>query len=376
MVLLVGAGLMIKSFGRLLATHSGVDPENVLTMRVNLPSTPNDISAAVTFFTNLQQRVAALPGVVAASLSNCYPLAGGCSATIAMFPDRPPVPRGSEPLIGVPLASPEYLRTMKVPLLRGRWFTDADGGDAPKVVVINETAAKRFWPGEDPIGKRLGLGMNGFGDGAEVIGIAGDVRYQQLDIPPRPDAWVNYLQSPRFNMVLSARTIGNPAALTPLVERELHALNKDLPAWDIKTMNDRIRDSTARTRFSAILLAVFAFIALALAGVGIYGVMSYLVTQRTREIGIRVALGAGRSDVLGLVLRRGAALALAGIAIGIGGALAATRVLSTMLYEVKPADLDTYIGIGAVLALVAMAATYVPARRATAVDAATALRSE
>jgi putative ABC transport system permease protein len=376
MILLVGAGLMIKSFGRLLATRSGVDPENVLTMRVNLPSTPNDISAAVTFFTTLQQRVAALPGVVASSLSNCYPLAGGCSATIAMFPDRPPVARGSEPLIGVPLASPDYLRTMKVPLLRGRWFTSADRGDAPKVVVINETAARRFWPGEDPIGKRLSLGFNGFSDGAEVIGIAGDVRYQQLDIPPRPDAWVNYLQSPRFNMVLSARTIGNPAALTPLVERELHALNKDLPAWDIKTMNDRIRDSTARTRFSAILLAVFAFIALALAGVGIYGVMSYLVTQRTREIGIRVALGAGRSDVLGLVLRRGAALALAGIAIGVGGALAATRVLSTMLYEVKPADLDTYIGIGVVLAVVAMAATYVPARRATAVDAATALRSE
>jgi putative ABC transport system permease protein len=376
MILLVGAGLMIKSFGRLLATQSGVDPENVLTLRVNLPGMANDPAAATRFFTALQQRVAALPGVTAASLASCYPLAGGCSATIAMFPDRPAVPRGAEPLIGVPLVSPDYLRTMKVPLLRGRWFTNADRGDSPKVVVVNESAAKRFWPGEDPIGKRLAMGFNGFSDGAEVIGIAGDVRFQQLDIPPRPDAYISYLQSPRLNLVVLARTVANPAALAPLVERELHALNRDLPAWDIKTMNERIRDSTARSRFSAILLGVFAFLALALAAVGIYGVMAYLVTQRTREIGIRIALGAGSADVLGLMLRRGAALALAGIAIGLAGAFAVTRVLATMLYEVKPADPPTYGAIAAVLAVVALAATYIPARRATGVDAATTLRAE
>jgi putative ABC transport system permease protein len=376
MILLVGAGLMLKSFGRLIGTRLGADPDNVLTMRVSLPGMSDNPAGALNFFTTLQQRIASLPGVMAVSVGNCYPLAGGCNATIAMFPDRPPVPRGSEPLIGVPQVSPEYLRTMRIPLLRGRWFTTADHRESPKVVVLNETAAKRFWPGEDPIGKRLALGVNGYSDGAEVIGIVGDVRYQQLDIPPRPDAYLTYLQLPRTSVVILVRTTGNPAALAPLVERELHALNRDVPAWDIKTMNDRVRDSTARSRFSAILLGVFAFIALALAAVGIYGVMAYLVTQRTREIGIRVALGAGRRDVLGLVLRRGAGLALAGIGIGLAGALAATRVLTTMLYEVKPADTATYAVIAAVLALVAVVATYIPARRATTVDAATALRTE
>ncbi len=375
MILLVGAGLMIKSFGRLLNTRSGVDTHNVLTMRVSLPMTL-DGSKGPAFFTALRDRVAALPGVEAASISNCYPLAGGCNATIATFPDRPPVQRGAEPLIGVPQVSPDYLRTMRVPLLRGRWFTAADTADAPRVVVINETAAKRFFPGEDPIGKRIGLGVNQFSGGAEVIGIAGDVRFQQLDIPPRPDAYVNYLQIPRTSMVLSVRTAGNPAALTPLVERELHALNRDVPAWDIKTLDDRVRDSTARSRFSSILLAIFGFIALALAAVGIYGVMSYLVTQRTREIGIRIALGAGSGDVLGLMLRRGALLTLSGIAIGLIGAIAATRVLATLLFEVRAGDPQTYVVIAAILGAVALLATYIPARRATGVDAATALRSE
>jgi len=209
-----------------------------------------------------------------------------------------------------------------------------------------------------------------------VIGVVGDVRYGQMDEPPQPDVYIPHLQSSRSSLVLFVRTAGNPAALTQAVEREVHALDKNLPVYDVKTMNERIRDATSRARFSAVLLAVFAAIALVLAAVGIYGVMSYLVTQRTREIGIRIALGAGSADVLSLVVRRGATLALAGIAIGVAGALASTRVLATLLYEVKPGDPSTYITIAAVLAAVALLASYIPARRASSVDPSSALRAE
>ncbi len=374
-VLLTGAGLMLKSFARLIGTRSGVDPENVLTMRVNLPkgSTPQ---AAVQFYSQLEQRVAALPGVVAAGMSNCFALAGGCNGTIIWFRDRPPVPQGTEPEIGVHFVSPDYFKTMKIPLLRGRWFTAADRQGAPKVVVISDVAARRFFPAEDPIGKHVGVGQGGFGDRAEIIGVVGDVRYGQMNEPPRADVYISHLQSSRSSLVLFARTAGNPAALTAAVEREVRTLNRDLPVFDVKTMHERIRDATARARFSAILLAVFAGIALALAAIGVYGVMSYLVTQRTREIGIRIALGAASADVLALVVRRGAALALAGIGIGVAAALAATRVLATLLYEVKPGDTATYVEIAATLMAVVLVASYIPARRASAVDPSLALRAE
>ncbi len=374
-VLLIGAGLMIKSFGRLLATRSGVDPENVLTVRVSMPGTMSDAAAAVSFYSQLEARAAALPGVAAAGSSNCYALAGGCNGTIITFPGRPPVPRGSEPPTGVHFVSPGYFRTMKIPLLRGRWFTGADGRDTPKVIVISQLAAQRFWPGEDPIGKRAAIGQGGFADGAEVIGIVGDVRYGQLDESPKPDVYISHLQSPRFSMMLFVRTAGNPALLSGAIQREVRALHRDLPAYDIKTMAERVHDSTARARFSATLLAVFAAIALILAAVGIYGVMSCLVTQRTHEIGIRIALGAASRDVLALVVGRGALLAAAGVALGVGAALAATKMLTALLYEVKSHDLETYATIAAVLVAVALLASYIPARRASAVDPSLALRA-
>lgn len=373
-VLLAGAGLMIKSFGRLIATRSGIDPENLLTMRINLPesfSRPNSVA----FFEQLERRTGALPGVVSAGMSNCHALAGGCNGTIIWFRDRQPVTPGTESTVGVHFVSPSYFKTMKVPLLRGRGFTDADRTGSPKVVLISDAAAKRFWPGEDPIGRPIGVGQGGFGDKAEIIGIVGDVRYGQLDELPKPDVYISHLQSPRSSLVIFARTVGNPTALTRAIESEVHALNRDLPVYDVKTMSERIRDSTARARFSATLLGIFAAIALVLAAVGIYGVMSYLVTQRTHEIGIRIALGARSSDVLGLVVRRGAALAVAGIVIGVAGALASTRVLATLLYEVKPGDPGTYVTIAVMLAAVALVASYVPARRASSVDASSALRS-
>jgi predicted permease len=374
MILLAGAGLTLKSFERLSATRSGVDPENVLTARFNIPG-----AGSQQFFDQLNQRVAALPGVLSAGLIDCPPLAGRCSSTLVEFPDRPPVPPGGDLLaIGVHWASPDYFRTMRIPLLRGRWFSASDREDSPKVVVVSETAARRYWPGEDPLGKPIGIGCCKFGseDGVVVIGIVGDVRFGQMDEPPQPDAYMPYLQSPQGSMMLFVRAASNPMTLTDAVRREVRAVDKDRPVYDIKPMRQRIGDSTARQRFIAILLATFAAIAFSLAGIGIYGVMSYLVRQRTREIGIRMALGASREDVRALVVRRAAGLAAAGIVIGLAGALAAARVLGTLLYQVKPGDPQTYLLVSALLVVLAALASYLPARRASKVDPCVALRSE
>ena len=373
-VLLAGAGLMLKSFERLAATRSGFDPDGVLTVQLSPPQAPG--SDSTPFFSAIEQRAAALPGVISAGLDNCAPLSGGCNGTLIGFPDRPPVTPGSQPSIGILWASPTYLQTMKIPLLKGRWFTTADRAESPKVLVVNETAARMFWPGEDPVGHRISAGQGGYSGGAEVIGVVGDVRYLQADEPARPDVYAPYLQSPRGGMMLYIRTSGDPAALIGAIRREAHALNRNLPLWDVKTMKERISQANSKARFSAVLLALFAGIALCLAAIGIYGVMSYLVTQRTREIGIRMALGARAGDVLALVVRRGALLALVGIGVGIGGALAATRALTTLLYEIQPGDPATYVEIAAILAVVALAACYIPARRASQVDPSGALRAE
>ena len=374
-VLLAGAGLMLKSFERLIATRIGVDPEHVLTVRLEPPQRPGGDSTA--FFSEIERRAASLPGVISAGLGNCPPVSGGCNGTLIGFPDRQAAEPSAMPSIGMVWASPEYLHAMRIPLIEGRWFTPADRVGSPKVMVVNEAAARAFWPGEDPVGRRATAGQGGYGgDGAEVIGVVGDVRYLQADEPARPDVYVPYLQSPRSGMLLYLRTAGDPAALIGAVRRESRALNPDLPLFDIQTMNARIAGATSKPRFTAILLAVFAGIALSLAAVGIYGVMSYLVTQRTREIGIRMALGARRGDVLALVVRRGAILVACGISIGTAAALAASRALATLLYEIRPGDPATYVEIGAGLVVVALAACYLPARQASMVDPSGALRAE
>jgi putative ABC transport system permease protein len=376
LVLLAGAGLMIKSVARLSATHIGVDADNVLTARLSLPPGERNFADSIHFFTALQQRMSTQPGVIDAAIGSCHALASGCGSTIIWFRDRAEVPRGTEPGIGVLRVSPEYFKTMKIPLVRGRLFTTADREDAPKVAIINETAAQQYWPGQDPIGKPIGIGINGFADRVEVIGVVGDVRYGRMEQLPQPDAYVSYLQGPATNMFLFARTTGDPAALIPSVRRHVQAINSDLPIYDVKTMRERIGDATARMRFNAILLGIFAAIAIVLSAVGVFGVMSYLVRQSTREIGIRMALGARAEDVVRDAMRRAAGLVFAGTIIGLVGSLAATRVLATSLYEVTPADPHTYVVISAVLGLVAMLASYIPARRASLVDPSITLRSD
>jgi putative ABC transport system permease protein len=374
-VLLVGAGLMIKSFGRLMATSTGVDPDNVLTVRINLPSSAPEPAAAA-FFQELERRVAALPGVQSAGLGDCPPLSGGCSSTGIEFRDRPAVTPGTEPSVGIYWVSPSYFRALRIPLLEGRWFNDGDRLGGPKAVVVNETAARRFWPGESALGHIVAVGQGGFGDHAEVIGVVGDVRYGQMDQPPSPDVYVPYLQSPRRGMMLNVRASGGAANLATAIREQVGALDKNLPLYDIQTMYGRIREGTAKARFSVTLLTVFAAIALILSAVGIYGVMAFVVAQRTREIGIRMALGARPGAVLGMVVGRGGLLAAAGIIAGTLGALAATRVLATLLYRVRPDDSGTYVTIGFGLLAVALAASYIPARRAAAVDPSSALRGD
>lgn len=268
------------------------------------------------------------------------------------------------------------LQTLRVPLLRGRDFASADRMGEPKVVLVNETAAWRFWPGEDPIGKRVGVYQGGFDVGAEVVGIVGDMRFTTAEEPPQPDVFISYGQARRRSALVYLRTEGKPEALVGEVRRAVAALDRSLPIYDVKTMSERTAAATARSRYSAILLATFAAIALILAAVGVYGVTSYDVTQRTREIGIRMALGAERRTVLAMILRQGIAMTLAGTAFGLAGAYAATRGLRALLYGVAPTDPATFIAVTAVMAAVATAACLVPAGRAMRINPLVAIRRQ
>jgi putative ABC transport system permease protein len=294
------------------------------------------------------------------------------------FPDRPPLPAGTIIVTDIHWASPEFFDTMGMRLLRGRTFTDRDREGQPKVTVINETAARVIFKGEDPIGRRVLLGQGGFHaqPGAEIIGIVNDVRYRSVEAAPASEMYVPLLQSWRAGGTLFVRTSLEPAALTPMLRKEIAALDVDLPLSNIKTMGNRFGDATWRTRLSADLLGLFAALALLLAAIGLYGVMAQAVEQRTREIGVRIALGAERRNIFALVIGRAFAIAVAGIAAGIGLSLMSMRFLDALLYNVKPNDPATLGVLAAVLLVVSLLASYVPARRATRVDPLTSLRAE
>ena len=375
-VLLAGAGLMIRSLSQLLAIDAGIEASGVLSVRTAIPYASYQPDSAAGFFVQLVERAAALPGVESAALGNCPPLAGGCNGTVWWYRDRANPPAGSEPLVGVHHVSPDYFRTLGVPLLQGRVFTAADRRGGPKVIVINQAAARKFFPNEDPIGKPVAVGQGGFHDRAEVVGVVGDMRFATVDQAPVPDAFIPYFQAPRPGVMLYVRTAGPPQSLVPLVRALIRELNPQLPVYDIRTMQDRVALATVQPRLTTWVLAIFAVVALLLAAVGVYGVIAYDVTQRTREIGVRMALGARPRMVLGLVFRRGLLLTLVGLAGGLVVALGATRLLRSLLYGVEPADPATYAAITLVLAVSAVAATWFPARRATRVDPMEAIRTE
>ncbi|HKP84833.1 MAG TPA: ABC transporter permease [Blastocatellia bacterium] len=372
LVLLIGAGLMIRSFARLQALPTGFSPDHLMTMRVQLPKyKPGD---AARFNEQLLGRISNLPGVEAATVASSTPLSNNSSGTVMTIKDQPDAGASG---VGIHSIGPDYFKALRIPVLAGRAFTDQDRAGSPRVVIINEAAARKFWPDQDAIGKQVWLGVgweqNEFG---EIVGVAGDVKYGKVEEAFEPQVYVPYLQPTEDASFVIARTANDPAKIVAALRQEVIALDKNVPVYDVKTMQERSADATSRTRFSAVLLGTFASLALALSAIGIYGVMSYRVSGRTREIGVRMALGASSRNVLGLVLRDGVVITLAGVALGLCGALAATRVLASQLYGVETTDTETFAVVSLLLAAVALAACYVPARRATKVDPMVALRYE
>jgi predicted permease len=377
LVLLVGAGLLIRSFMRVQQVEPGFDARGVASMRLSVAGTGYQGERSAEYFRQLLERVRALPGVESAGAASILPLGGGIgwgSITIEGY-----VPAGGQEAIQADqrIAGAGYFETMRVPLVRGRYFDERDAAGAPPVAIIDESMARTYWPGADPVGRRLKVG------GPEdetpwvtVVGVVGGVKQYALDTDSRVTIYYPHGQNPSGTMYVAARTPGDAGVLAASLAREARAVEPNVAVFDVKTMGQRLSESLARRRFAMLALGLFALAALVLAAVGIYGVMSYTVAQRTREIGVRVALGASRRDVLGLVLKRGMLLALVGIGAGLAGALALTRVLSSLLFGVSASDPLTYAAIALLLAAAALLACYVPARRATKVDPMVALRYE
>jgi putative ABC transport system permease protein len=376
LVVLTAGGLMVKSVLRLQATELGFRPASLLSVRMVLPGPQYNPARASQFLMDLIERLESRPGMQSVAYGSCAPVTGGCNRTSAKFPGRVLPPDRTETPIGVLWASPRYFETMGIRLLRGRLFTPHDRAGQPKVVVVNETAALTYWPGEDPIGKRIALGQGGFGDGAEVIGIVADVRYRAVETAVLPDAYLPLLQAPRAQGFLFVRTDGAPESIVPQIRTEVQALDPNLPLIDVKMMATRFGEATWRQRSSAWLLGLFSLLALALAATGIYAVMAQGVEQRRREIGVRLALGARRSDILRLIIGRVTAMAIASIALGILIAVPAMQLLRALLYQVTPGDPSVFVGLAGVVLAVTLLAGYIPARRATRVDPLVTLRAE
>ncbi|HEU0179807.1 MAG TPA: ABC transporter permease [Blastocatellia bacterium] len=377
LILLIGAGLMMSSFMRLQHTNPGLNPNNLLTARVELPeakyNTPEKLQA---FFKDLLERVSALPGVQAAGAVSRLPLAGGGWGRRMTVEDFPVLQSGQTPVINHCVITPNYFHAAGIPILTGRDFTDADARDSMKVTIIDDRLAREYWPNQSPIGKRVRFGPPENNEPWHtIVGVVGAVKNESLNLTQRKTVYLPYAQIAINGMALAVR-VANPENLGPAIRGQVKAVDHDQPVIDVRPMTEVISRSVWQPRLYAILFGVFAAVAVALASVGVYGVMAYSVSERTREIGIRVALGAQRHDVLKLVVAQGLTLALIGAGIGLAGALALTRLMQSLLFEVSATDPLTFAGLAALLTFVAMLACYLPARRATKVDPIVALRCE
>ena len=379
LVLLIGAGLLINSFLRLRNVDPGFRADNLLTMKVVLPEPKYaEFERRSVFYTDLVQRVQSLAGVRSAAVTTNLPLYRQGNSISISIEGRPDPPPGQELIVVTRVISPGYFDTMSIPLLKGRQITDQDKETSPNVVVISETMARRFWPGEDPIGKRIAAGRaQAPEDWIQVIGVVKDVRQFELNADPKPQMYLSYKQAAFFEPGdLVVKTDVDPASMAATVRKAVWEIDKDQPVSNIRTMEEILADSIARQRFSMLLLAIFAVVALVLAGVGIYGVMSYSVAQRTHEIGIRMALGAQTGAVLKLAVGYGMKLVIVGIVVGLIAAFLLTRVMATLLFGVTATDPTTFTLISLLLIAVAVLASYIPARRATKVNPIIALRYE
>ncbi|HEX8184568.1 MAG TPA: ABC transporter permease [Blastocatellia bacterium] len=384
LMLLISAGLMIKSFLRLQNVSPGFNPENILTMQISLPGAKySDNSKTSAFFQELLTKVESLPGVESAGLSFSLPPNLLEVSDSYAVEEHPTPPGESDPIAPVVFVSTDFFKTMGIPLLSGRFFTDADNANSPDVVIISEAMAKRYFGNDSPIGKRFKQGGLDRKDNPwmEIIGVVGDVKYSGLDGKPEPAYYLAHLQAPLRSMYMVVRTNSNPMSLAPAIRNEVWSIDKDQPVARVRTMEQLLSASVSQPKFRTLLIGVFASVALLLAAVGIYGVISYSVTQRSHEFGIRMALGARQGSILKMVLGEGLRLALIGTGIGLAGAYLvgayfATGVLSSLLFGVSTTDTLTFVFIPLLLTGIALLACYVPARRATKVDPMVALRYE
>ncbi len=379
MVLLVGAGLLLRSFTRLTSVSPGFEPNGVVKAMVSLPqfqySTPQQWT---TFATELMTRLQAAPGMHDSACAAPLPIQDGQINLPFEIAGNPPLPPGASNTADYVTASPRYFSVMGIPLLRGRLFNSSDSPSSPRVVVISNALARRYFADQDPIGRHLLFG--GFpptGNASrEIVGVVGDVHDVSLGKKPEPMMYVAFAQAPLYGCEVIVRSTLSASAVAAAIRTETHSIDKNLPVTDVATLPGALSASVAEPRFRTLILGLFSAIALVLAAVGIFGVISYSVSRRTREIGIRIALGATRASVRSLVIRESAKLVFFGLAAGIPAALVLTRFLSTLLFNVRPADPLTFIGVAVLLALVALAASYIPARRAVRVDPVVALRYE
>lgn len=386
LVLLIGAGLMIRSFYHLQQVDPGFSADNLLTFNVSLPQKKYpEPQQRINFYQQLLQKIAAMPGVQSVAMATGLPLGNNGWQSGFWIEGRPEPPQGQRPLTEVAQVSPGYFNTMQITLLRGRDFNEQDVMSPtppdpqhptfrrPNVTIIDEEFARRYWPDEDPIDKQITF----WGGKVTVVGIVRRVKMEGLNEDSnRVQSYYPDSQNPSGSMSIVVRTVGDPTALSNGVRQQVLAIDPDQPIYSLQTMGQIWTDSVAPDRLFLILLSTFAAVALILAAVGIYGVMSYSVTQRTHEIGIRMALGARQTDVLGMVIRQGMKLALAGLGLGLVGAWMVTRVMSSLLFGVSATDPFTFTVISIALVAVALGACFVPARRATKVDPMIALRYE
>jgi putative ABC transport system permease protein len=376
LLLLVCAGLIIKSFLRLQRVDPGFNAENVLTMQISLPNNKYRQNEQIAgFYRQLHERIQGLPGVRASSLISRLPLAGD-RATASVTVEGRPVQAGELLEAHYRVIGSDYFRLMSIPLLNGREFMEQDSDKALPVVIINESMAQSFWPREDPVGKRVRLGADPAAPWTSVVGVVRDALNFGLDADARYEVYVPYLQDPPPRARLVVRTASDPLSLVNPIKGQIGFLDKNLPVSEITTMEKLLADSIAQKRFSMMLLSLFACLALALAAMGIYGVISYSVTQRTHEIGIRMALGANRRDILNLIVGQGAKLALIGVGIGLVAALFLTRALVSLLYGVSATDPIVFVGLAILLAGITLLACFIPAWRATKINSMTALRHD
>ncbi|HEY9285305.1 MAG TPA: ABC transporter permease [Pyrinomonadaceae bacterium] len=377
LVLLVGAGLLIRSFGRVQKVEPGFVPQGVLSMRLSSAGTSYAGERSLTFYEELLGRVRALPGVEAAGTASILPLGGGIGWGSITIEGYVPTTGQSQIQADQRTASEGYFEAMKVPLVAGRFFGAHDTKESAPVAIVDEHMARTYWPGADPVGKRIKRGgADGDAPWLTVVGVVASVKQYALDADSRVTLYVPQRQSPSGTMYVVARTSGDPAAAAASVAREVRAMDASVPIYDIKTMEQRLSESLARRRFAMSALGLFALVALLLAAVGIYGVMSYSVAQRQHEIGIRMAMGAQRRDVVWLVVGQGMVLAAAGVALGLAGALGLTRLMTGLLFGVTATDPVTFGGVALLLGAATLLACYLPARRATKVDPMVALRYE